>query len=116
MSALTDLARDKPCMIRLPGICSGIDAETVPCHLPLMDFHGVALKASDIFVAWGCRACHDFVDARVRNKSFRVPETMRRETVREVARLAHYDGMYRTLAYIIERHPDVLIEFIKRAK
>ena len=64
MSAYTDKARGQPCQIRVPEVCNFNTETTVPCHLRLAGITGVSLKADDLLVAWGCSACHDYVDGR----------------------------------------------------
>jgi hypothetical protein len=54
---LRQLAKDKPCMIRLPGICSHNPEETRLCHLRMAGITGGAQKAPDAMGAWGCHPC-----------------------------------------------------------
>jgi hypothetical protein len=61
---LRELARGKPCMIRLPLICNGNSETTVLCHERVIDLSGAGIKAPDFFAAWGCSDCHDAVDGR----------------------------------------------------
>ena len=60
---LLDLARGKPCMLQIPGVCIGGTETTVACHSN-QSRHGKAgwLKAHDWAAAWGCRACHAYID------------------------------------------------------
>lgn len=57
----TKSARGKPCQIRVPGVCRPApdNETTVPCHL---NGAGMGRKHSNIHIAYGCAACHDFVD------------------------------------------------------
>ena len=56
-------ARDKPCQIRIPGVCNGNPETTVLCHL---NSGGMGMKADNFACgAWGCSSCHDAVDGRV---------------------------------------------------
>jgi hypothetical protein len=87
---LRHAAEMRPCMIRLPGICSGNDAETVLCHDRLAGITGTGLKAPDLLGAWGCNACHDEVDRRTRNLE------------RDFVRLAFYEGVMRTQYVLIQ--------------
>lgn len=64
MSKLTKSAQGRECQIRAPSICCGDPAQTVPCHVRLIGIGGMGLKAPDIFIAFGCTPCHDFVDGR----------------------------------------------------
>lgn len=60
---LLAMARGKPCLFRLPGICNFDPATTVACHSNLgIHGKGGARKADDEYSAWGCFACHSFVD------------------------------------------------------
>jgi len=49
-------------------------------------------KAPDLLGAWACSACHDEVDGRT-NKS---------GLSREELRLAHFEGMARTIAQLVK--------------
>lgn len=57
-----NLARGKPCQIRLVGICNGDNSTTVLCHFRLMGLSGMGMKSPDWLGAWGCSACHAYVD------------------------------------------------------
>lgn len=63
----TRSARGRPCQIRIPGSCEpGPQNENVvPCH---DNGAGMAMKASNIQIAYGCRACHDVVDGRAKTE------------------------------------------------
>ncbi len=56
---LRNHARNKPCMVRLPGICSHNVQETVLAHVRLAGVTGVGMKAPDILGAWCCYSCHE---------------------------------------------------------
>lgn len=90
MVDVTKLARDKPCTIRLPG-CDGGGSTTVPCHYRMLPYNGTGVKPTDLWVAWGCRNCHDLVDERVRS-----------DFSREYLKLAHLEGVLRTLNFLEE--------------
>ena len=62
---LRDLARGKPCMVRLP-CCNGNPETTVFAHYRLAGTCGVGLKPPDELGAYACSACHDEVDRRTR--------------------------------------------------
>jgi len=53
---LRELARDKPCMVRLPGICNGDPTTTVLAHYRLADTCGGGMKPDDWQGAWACSA------------------------------------------------------------
>ena len=85
MSKITDSASGEDCLIRVPGICCFDPAQTVPCHVRLVGISGMSLKAPDLFIAYGCTPCHDYVDGRTQG-----PETY------EERRLLLLEGMVRT--------------------
>ena len=86
----TKSARGKPCQIRIPGYCKpAADNETtVPCHL---NGAGLGIKHSSIHLAYGCNACHDVIDHRVRTNW----------TDEQIA-VWFYDGVIRTQIIMIE--------------
>lgn len=86
---LRQLARDKPCMIRLPGICNRDPATTVLAHYRLISISGLGIKAPDILGAWACYDCHAVVDGQ--RTSDLTPEQRR---------LALAEGMARTIAQL----------------
>lgn len=104
MSALTDYANGKECMIRIPGECTFNDEQTVPCHVPLMGYHGTGLKMNDWFFSFGCKQCHDVCDGRAKTTHDR-----------EFVRVCLLEGMIRTHAYILDHDPMLLANYAKRA-
>ena len=60
-------ADGQPCSLRIASFvgrtCQG---SVVGCHLPVIG-RGVATKATDLAVAFGCQACHDILDGRNQN-------------------------------------------------
>lgn len=64
MADLRKLARDRPCMVRVPGICNGDNATTVLAHYRLSGVSGMGFKAPDVCGAWCCSACHTWVDSQ----------------------------------------------------
>ena len=84
------LAKDKPCMIRLEG-CDG-GRTTVLCHYRLSPYCGTGIKPDDfVFGAWGCQNCHDIVDGRKKTNHDRTS-----------IRLAHSEAVHRTQMAIKE--------------
>lgn len=63
MSKITDYARGQQCQIRIPGVCNRDPKTVVACHL---GGGGMGTKHPDSEVAFGCSACHDVVDGRVK--------------------------------------------------
>lgn len=65
--AILQLANGAPCMFRFPGICRGDASTTVACHSnSAEDGKAVGGKGHDLFVAYGCSACHDWHDTQSR--------------------------------------------------
>ena len=52
-------AQGQECTIRIPGVCNGNPETVVLCHLP---GGGIGGKVSDIHGAYGCSACHSWID------------------------------------------------------
>lgn len=59
---LRKLAKDQPCLIRVPGVCSGRTDTTVLCHVRMVGLSGIGLKVPDVMGAFGCSDCHAVVD------------------------------------------------------
>lgn len=60
---LLAMARGQRCLLCIPGVCMGNTETTVACHSNL-GTHGKAgaRKADDHYSAWGCMACHRWLD------------------------------------------------------
>lgn len=58
----TTQARGEDCLIRLPSICNHNAETTVPCHYRLAGNSGMGFIPDEILVAFGCSACHAYVD------------------------------------------------------
>ena len=104
MSALTDYAKGKDCMIRIPSVCSFNNEQTVACHVPLAGYRGTGMKMKDLFIAFGCNDCHDAVDRR-----------RYMDLDPEFARVCLLEGMIRTQEYITEHAPHLIANYFKRA-
>ena len=76
-------------MIRLEGICNHNPETTVLAHIRLPGVSGMGLKADDLLGAWACSSCHDAVDRRSNT-----------DLDRDYVRLAHLEGMDRTIAQL----------------
>ncbi|MBL0390550.1 DUF1364 family protein [Ramlibacter monticola] len=68
------MARDRPCLLLVPAVCTHRTDTTVACHSNLGE-HGKAgaRKADDCYSTWGCAACHAWLDqgpAPARQKRF----------------------------------------------
>jgi hypothetical protein len=62
-NSLLKMARNRPCLLCIPVICTHGTATTVACHSNL-SIHGKAgaRKADDCYTVWGCSACHAWLD------------------------------------------------------
>ena len=82
-------------MIRLEGICDHNPETTVLAHIRMPGISGMGIKADDLLGAWACSACHDAIDRRSHT-----------ELERDYVRLAHLEGMVRTIAQL--RKEDII--------
>lgn len=62
---LRESARGQDCTLRLAGICNFNPETTVLCHLPC-GHKGAGMKSPDNIACFGCSACHDVIDGRVK--------------------------------------------------
>lgn len=83
---LRKAARNRPCQIRIPGICNGDPDTTVLAHYRLPGTCGVGMKPPDEQAAHSCSACHDEVDGR----------TFSGMHTKTELRLYHAEGVFRT--------------------
>lgn len=62
-AVLLEMARGRPCLILVPGLCNHRLDTTVACHSN-SSRHGKAgaRKADDQYTVWGCAACHLWLD------------------------------------------------------
>jgi hypothetical protein len=58
-SKYTRSAKGQPCQVRVPGICNHDPETTVFAHL---NGAGFGTKYEDIFGAYACYACHNWLD------------------------------------------------------
>lgn len=97
-------AKDKPCQVRIPGVCNGNPETTVLAHLPMAGISGMGMKPPDIIGTWACSSCHDEIDDRTNHSGFDQWQ------IDEYA----YDGLRRTLyelcqlGYVMVHKDDVL--------
>ena len=92
MTDLRKYARGKPCMIRIPGVCSHDPEKVVWCHVRMVDISGAGLKAPDYCGAFGCSPCHDVVDGRQKS-----------DFTADERRLLLLDAMVRSQTYMAAR-------------
>lgn len=58
---------DARCMFEIAGVCIWPQTHAqVLCHLPYAGSSGMGQKCDDYKAAFGCSACHDVMDGRVR--------------------------------------------------
>jgi len=86
---LRNEAKGRGCTVRLPGICNHNSETTVLAHIRLSGVSGMGMKADDLLGAWACSGCHDAIDRRFRT-----------DLDRDYVRLAHLEGMVRTIAQL----------------
>jgi hypothetical protein len=82
-------ARGRGCTVRLPGVCNHNSETVVLAHIRMAGVSGMGMKADDLLGAWACSACHDAIDRRSHT-----------ELERDYVRLAHLEGMVRTIAQL----------------
>ena len=57
-------ARDKPCTLRIPGVCRNDTSTTVWAHSnEIRHGKGTGNKAHDLFGCYACGPCHHWYDA-----------------------------------------------------
>jgi hypothetical protein len=83
-------AKGRACMVRLPGVCNFNSETVVLAHIRLAGVSGMGMKSPDLIGAWACSACHDEVDGRTHKSGLSHDEL----------RLAHFEGMARTIAQL----------------
>lgn len=68
MANLRKEAQGRECQMRIPGVCNGDSSTVVLCHTneTRAACGGMGLKPSDLFGFYGCSACHNAADGRVR--------------------------------------------------
>lgn len=89
-------ARGRGCTVRIPGVCNFNSETVVLAHIRVAGVSGMGLKSPDLLGAWACSNCHDEIDGRTHTSGLS----------RDELRLAHYDGIART---IMQLHKEGLI-------
>lgn len=82
-------AKGRNCMVRLPGICCFDNDTTVLAHVRISGVSGMGIKSDDALGAWACYPCHMAIDGQTKTAM-----------TREELRLAHLEGMARTIAVL----------------
>jgi hypothetical protein len=83
-------AKGRGCMVRIPGVCNFNSETVVLAHIRVAGVSGMGLKSPDLLGAWACSACHAEVDG----------QTHKSGMTRDELRLAHFEGMARTIAQL----------------
>ena len=76
-------------MVRLEGVCNHNSETVVLAHIRMPGISGMGIKADDLLGAWACSSCHDAIDRR-----------SHMGLDRDHVRLAHLEGMARTIAQL----------------
>lgn len=82
-------AKGKDCRVRVPGVCNFNPETTVLGHL---NGGGVGAKHNDIFAAYVCSDCHQWLDGGYATKG----------ATREDRDILHLQGVIRTQSVFIE--------------
>lgn len=85
MSKLTESAKGKDCLVRIPGVCNFNPETTVLAHL---GGAGMGIKEKDFHGSFCCSDCHDLIDGRVNRSSHGYSKV-------EI-KLMHFEGIKRT--------------------
>lgn len=93
MTALRKQARGRQCQVRMPG-CNHDPETTVLAHYRLSGLSGTGIKPPDLVGAWACSSCHDAIDGRTGGD-------------RAEARLAHAEGVMRTIYQLLKNGMEV---------
>ena len=58
-----DFLRTLPCMLQIPGVCTGDRNSAVPAHSNMQRHgRGYSLKSHDCFAVPACNECHEWLD------------------------------------------------------
>ena len=90
MTDLRQLARGRPCLVRIPNVCNGDPETTVLAHYRLIGISGIGLKSPDLIAAWCCSSCHAYID------------TPQPEELGARIRLAFANGVFRTINQLVK--------------
>ena len=89
--AILESARGESCLLQINGVCNDNNETVVACHSNWHeDGGGIGKKSQDIYISYGCSACHDWLDGRSKGSD-------------EDKRDAFHRGMKRTWARMIEK-------------
>jgi hypothetical protein len=90
---LRQFARNKPCQVRIYGVCNYSPETTVLAHLRVGGVAGMGQKPPDIAGVFACSACHSVIDGRT-------PSDLNRLQLE--AHMLH--GLVRTLKVVSEEY------------
>ncbi len=103
-----DYARGKPCQVRIAAECGhacSSDETVVLAHITLKGARGVSIKVNDLLGAWACDTCHSLIDRRlppvVGSHAARIMGSGGPDAFQLYLRCAHYDGMARTIDWLV---------------
>lgn len=91
---LRKAAKGRPCMVRIPNVCTHDESTVVLAHFRMSGVSGMGMKANDLLGAWACYSCHAEIDG----------QTHRSGMSRDELRLAHLEGMVRTIAVLLNEN------------
>ena len=87
MSKITDFAANRPCTMRLPGVCNHNPATSVWAHINSVRYGaGRGKKAPDIIGLIACFDCHAVLDGRVKT-------TLERDYIKLCALEGHMESL-----------------------
>jgi hypothetical protein len=89
MTTLREFAKNKPCMVRLVGVCNFRDDTTVLAHIRRASVAGMGQKPPDTCAVWACSSCHDEIDRRTHTRRLKAIEGDLLDAL--VRQLAWYD-------------------------
>lgn len=91
-SKIRKSAKGKMCLVRLPGICTYNQEETIHAH---QNGAGVAIKHNDILGARCCAACHREAD--------KLPKSNHVGNIEDAKKLLYfYEAIFRTQLELID--------------
>lgn len=90
---LRDSARGQPCLVRIPGACNHNTETTVLAH---PNGGGMGTKKSDLFGAFCCSTCHDYIDGRLPSHTYNGLDN------NEIIEILHRRGIERTQQYWLD--------------
>ena len=92
-SKIRQSARLKECQVRIPGICSFDDTETILAH---KNGAGMAMKSNDSHGAYCCHNCHAEIDSIYGNRKSEFSD--------DEILIMFYEGIFRTQLILIEEN------------